>query len=63
MTLAGINQLYSMTNDGGCAAKKMYIDSMQRKKRGPEKLRSAKTGLWDKDMSRFLPQKEHLDKL
>ena len=23
----------------------------------------AKTGLWDKDMSRFLPQKEHLDKL
>ena len=42
-----------MTNDGGCAAKK----------RGPEKLRSAKTGLWDKDMSRFLPQKEHLDKL
>ena len=51
-----------MTNDGGCAAKKMYIYSMQ-KKRGPEKLRSAKTGLWDKDMSRFLPQKEHLDKL
>ena len=52
-----------MTNDGGCAAKKMYIYFMQRKKRGPEKLRSAKTGLWDKDMSRFLPQKEHLDKL